>query len=301
MSLKARRELLLAIRPQYQKTRWGEKCRLLDGFLVATGYSRKHAVSLLNGKGAPANNERQRSRQYDDPVRQALLFVSKAANRICSKRLIPFLPGIVASLKKFGHLSLLPDVRKQLLCMSPATADRLLKDERGKYSKSTTRPGYLIKRQIAVRTFSDWNETTPGFLEADLVAYCGETVRGQFLHTLTMTDIATGWTECAALVRRSEVDVMKAMMKVRELLPFPLRGLNQRVVAAADLPEEKKNSLLRMYEQLDPVQLLFEVERLQTELWKTAVGYANVSLEPIRFKSGMRTREGMLECQRSRL
>jgi hypothetical protein len=80
--------------------------------------------------------------------------------------------------------------------------DRLLKSERKKYGKrkSTTRPGHLLKRQIAVRTYSDWNEARPGFLEIDLVAHGGETASGQFLNTLTITDIASTWTECFGLI-----------------------------------------------------------------------------------------------------
>ena len=91
---------------------------------------------------------------------------------------------------------------------------------------STTRPGNLLKRQIRVRTFTEWDQVRPGFFEADLVAHCGESAEGSFLHTLVLVDIASGWTECMALLRRSEADVIGALNAVRQALPFPLLGLD---------------------------------------------------------------------------
>ena len=161
-------------------------------------------------------------------VRLALVTVWKAANRICARRLMPFLPDFVAALERFGHLSLAGEVRERLLAMSPATADRLLYHERHPAGStiSTTRRGKLLKHQIPVRTFFDWNDLAPGFVEADLVAHCGEGAEGAYLNTLTLTDIATGWTECLALIRRSEADVSAAIHAVRQRLPFPLLGLD---------------------------------------------------------------------------
>lgn len=107
-------------------------------------------------------------------------------------------------------------------------ADRLLKQERKKYPrrKSTTKPGYLLKKHIPIRTYSDWSDIRPGFLEADLVAHAGSSASSQFLHTLTMTDIATGWTECSALICKSEISVLRALCSVQNELPFPLLGLD---------------------------------------------------------------------------
>jgi hypothetical protein len=154
--------------------------------------------------------------------------VWNAANRICSKRLIPFLPEFLAALERFGHLAVPANVREQLLAISPATADRLLYKDRHPDGRSisTTRPGKLLKNKITVRTFADWNELAPGFMEADLVAHCGDRAEGAFLNTLVLTDIATGWTECVALVRRSEADVSGAIHSVRQFLPFPLLGID---------------------------------------------------------------------------
>lgn len=112
--------------------------------------------------------------------------------------------------------------------MSSATAERLIKSERTINRKgiTTTKAGSLLKKQIPIRTFSDWNDVVPGFVEADLVAHCGDKVTGTFLNTLTLTDIASCWTECIPLLRKSESDVQSALENIRSLLPFPLLGLD---------------------------------------------------------------------------
>jgi hypothetical protein len=232
MSIESRQELLEALRPQYLKANRKEKKQLLNGFVTATGYNRKHAITLLKvaaEKIEKRRQKRQRKRVYDDKVWQALVQVWRAANRICSKRLVPFLPDLVESMERFGHLSLASETRIKLLSLSAPTVDRLLAVERKKYGsrgKSTTTPGHLLKKQITVRTFADWNDVKPGFLEADLVAHCGESTNGQYLNTLTMTDIATGWTELGALLRKSEAEVIKSLSELRDFLPFPLLGFD---------------------------------------------------------------------------
>lgn len=227
MSTESRRELFDSIRPQYQKANRKDKQTLITGLLTATGLSRKHAIAILNrAPSAPAI--RQREKKYDDAVAEALRIVWLAANKICSKRLIPFLPEFLESLEAFGHIDLKDDVRFKLLSLSPATADRILKAERTKLGKSKglTKPGHLIKKQISVRTFADWKDLQPGFFEADLVAHGGARADGQFLQTLTLTDIETGWTELGALLRRSEADVINALNEMKTLIPFPLLGLD---------------------------------------------------------------------------
>jgi hypothetical protein len=229
MSHGSRTELLNRLVPRYRISTWKEKSRILDEFVSGTGYDRKHSVKLMNrGIRVDIPRKRMPPRRYTEPVRLALITVWKAANRICSRRLMPFLPDFIAALERFGHLSLSGDVREHLLAMSSATADRLLYHERHPAGStiSTTRRGKLLKHQIPIRTFFDWNDLAPGFVEADLVAHCGECAEGAYLNTLTLTDIATGWTECLALIRRNEADVSAAIHAVRQLLPFPLLGLD---------------------------------------------------------------------------
>ena len=234
MSLKSRRELLGSIAPRYKKAFKKEKQGILDEFTAATGYHRKYAVTLLNcfdPEAYPPSEPRRRSREleYTPEVQEALVTVWEAANRICSKRLVPFLPDIVDSLERHGHLSLSANILEKLLAISPATVDRLLYKVRHgaqPHGIGTTKPGSLLKHQVPIRTFSDWNDGRPGFIEADLVAHCGDNVGGSFLHTLTMTDIATGWTECLALLLRDRGLVIRAIETARERIPFPLLGLD---------------------------------------------------------------------------
>src|SRR5437868_13001232 len=172
--------------------------------------------------------QRPRPRRYGPEVQHALFLVWHAANRICAKRLIPFLPTLVEALERHEHLHLTEECRRQLLAMSAATADRLLRSQRtlGLRGLSTTRAGTLLKQQIPIRTFEEWKETRPGFLEADLVAHCGADIEGGYLYTLTLTDIATGWTECLPLLHRSQEAVVAALQRARKLFPFPLLGID---------------------------------------------------------------------------
>jgi hypothetical protein len=151
-----------------------------------------------------------------------------AGNQICSKRLVPFMPESVASLEQHGHLNLTDEVRKLVLSVSPATFDRLLKRERTKNGRGlgTTKPGTLLKKQITVGTFADWNEQVPGFFECDLVAHCGETIMSTFINTLVITDIITTWTECTAIFKKNANDVILALDTARKLLPFTMLGLD---------------------------------------------------------------------------
>jgi len=127
MTFKSRKELLLALRPMYAQVSWVEKQRVLDGFVAATGYNRKHAIVLLNGKPVATTKPPSRARKYDDEVTDALIAVWKANNRICSKRLVPFLPTIITSLERFGHLNVSAATRENLLNLSHSSVVRLLK------------------------------------------------------------------------------------------------------------------------------------------------------------------------------
>src|SRR6266581_2255425 len=230
LRLQTRRALLRHMIPQYRKASTvKKKSKLLDAFTATTGYNRKYAMWLLNhaqeGQHPP---ELQHPRHYGPDVQHALFLVWHAANCICAKRLIPYLPTLVEALERHEHLHLTEECRSQLLSMSAATADRLLRSQRkgGQRGLSTTRAGTLLKQQIPIRTFEDWNETRPGFLEADLVAHCGADIEGGYLYTLTLTDVATGRTECLPLLHRSQEAVLAALQRVRTLFPFPILGID---------------------------------------------------------------------------
>ena len=208
MSIQTRKEILLHVKKRYQEASSNKKRKILDEFIETTNYRRKYAIHLLNcnSNKIAANKQEKRvnKRKYDETIRQALLTVWHAANQICSKRLVPFIPDLLVALERFGHLSLPNDVRSRLLSISPATVDRLLESQRRELNKgiSTTRPSSLLKKQITVRTFADWNDVIPGFLEGDLVAHCGDRTDGSFLNTLVLTDIASSWTEFFPILRK---------------------------------------------------------------------------------------------------
>jgi|GEM_PF-790562 len=229
LSYQSRRELVRQMAPRYQEASRARKSVLLDEFVALTGYVRKYAIQLPNHPEEPKPRSRQvRLPHYGPEVQQALFLAWKAANQICAKRLIPFLPTLIEALERHGHLHLIEEYRKQLLSMSATTADRILRSSRQQatHGVSTTRAGTLLKHQIPIRTFQDWNETEPGFLEADLVAHCGIQAEGGYLYTLTLTDITTGWTECLPLLYRSRETVLAAFQCTQKLFPFPILGID---------------------------------------------------------------------------
>lgn len=230
MSLGSKRELTSAIRPRYQAASGTEKSHILNEFVAATGYHRKYAIDVLNHPPkARSRQKRHKGRRYTPQVKAALITLWQVAGGICAKRLVPGLPALIDALERHQEVSLDTDTRALLLSISPATADRLLSDERRRHKRrglATTKPGTLLKHQIPIRTFADWDDKRPGFVEVDLVAHCDDSVGGEFLYSLVVTDITTGWTECAALLNRSQQTVTDAVDRVRQRLPFPLLGLD---------------------------------------------------------------------------
>ena len=231
MSFQTRRELLEKVAPRYREADRRQKTIILNEFIASTSYKRKYAIRLFSLPEMPSVKtiKKPRPRFYGEAVQDALLVAWAAANYIASKRLAPFLEEFVPALERYGHLKLTEEVRTQLISISPATIDRLLQPWRSRdqlRGRSMTHSGKLLKHQIPVRTFADWEETSPGFFEADLVAHCGWSVEGSFLYTFVLTDIATGWIECLPLLYRSKHAVINALERARQLIPFPMLGLD---------------------------------------------------------------------------
>jgi len=231
MSMKSKRELLLTISPRYVMATGAEKHRILDEFVVTTGYHRKYALFLLHHPPSPRTRpiRRPRASRYPVTLRRALVQLWEIAGRIGSKRLVPGLPALIDAMERHGELPLAAETRALLLSLSPATADRLLAPVRRvalPRGRTTTKPGSLLKHQIPIRTFADWDDDRPGFLEIDLVAHGGESTSGEYLPSLVLTDIRTQWTECVALPNRGEQAVSTAIAHARTLLPVPILGLD---------------------------------------------------------------------------
>ena len=231
MSPGARMEYLKAVHLRYKKANRKEKTNILNEFCKNCGYHRKHAIRTLNTFKRftkPKPKKRGKPPIYDKSIIiKPLKRIWLAANLPCSKRLKAILPLWLPSYEKeFGKLS--PDVPTALCHISASTIDRILKPTRIKYrgrGRSTTKPGTLLKKQIPIKT-DQWDETRPGFLEADTIAHCGESMAGMFAFTLDGVDIATGWTEQRAVWGKGETGVLEQIKDIEESLPFPLLGFD---------------------------------------------------------------------------
>ena len=229
MSHRSKRELLETVWPRYLKASKKEKTQIADEFVAATGYHRKYALRVLkHGPSTKSVKRKGRTAIYRGEVVKVLEQIWDICGRICSRRLHPFLPEVVKVLERHSELEISPETKALLLQMSRSTIDRCLQPARFEKRRglSTTKPGSLLKQQIAVRTFADWDDAQPGFMEIDLVAHCGGSVAGQFLNTLTCTDVSTGWTECLALLYRSQEQVYQALKIMHQRLPFDLLGID---------------------------------------------------------------------------
>ena len=225
-----RRDLKDAIRVRYQTAaNRGERRQILSEFARVTGYHRKHALRVLNQPPA-SPSPCPRVRLYDAAVHQALTVLWEAADRICGKRLRVLLPVLIDAMERHGHLQLDPVVRSRLLDVSAATIDRLLGPEReaaGRMRRRRWGNNSAIKQSVPLRTFAQWGDPEPGYFECDMVEHCGGVKQaGNFVHTLTVTDIHSGWTECAALAVREQSLVVEGIRAVSQRLPFALRGLD---------------------------------------------------------------------------
>jgi hypothetical protein len=219
-----------AVKGRYLRSSKMIKMKILDEFVAATRLHRKAAIRLLNRRSIPIKRKRSgRPRLYNLEAMVALKVAWEATDCLCSKRFRPFLPELVGILRRKGELSVTEETEAQLCRMSASTIDRLLRRWRGNRRRrglSTTKPGTLLKNAIPVRTFSEWNENKPGFLEADLVAHCGDSSEGFYLTTLSTVDVATGWCEPVAVWGKGQDRVGGAVYDVRQRLPMLLLGLD---------------------------------------------------------------------------
>ena len=229
VSMATRDELLAAVSERYRASCRAAKKTIIDEFAATTGYHRKHAMRVLRtGPSAKRSAPRPLRRIYGAAEREALIVLWEASDRVCGKRLKAIIPTLVEAMERHGHLALAAEVRTALLKMSAATIDRALQAQRERCSPRRRRAGAIstIRRSIPVRTFSDWRDPPPGFVEADLVAHSGPVTRGSFVQTLVVTDIASGWTELAPLLVREQTLLVDVLREIRRQLPFPLLGFD---------------------------------------------------------------------------
>ena len=229
VSMATREELISAVRDRYQSAQRREKSRILDEFARITGYCRKHGMRLMRSERATRQSSRPGRRLYDDAVCEALTVLWEASDRICSKRLKVMIPILVGAMERSGHLDLDGAIKERLLQMSPATIDRALKEIRATATgapRRRTAGQTALRRSIPIRTFDDWDEPAPGHFEADLVSHSGPVAKGSFAQTLVLTDIATGWTECAPLLFREQNLLVAVLNEMRVQLPMAVLGFD---------------------------------------------------------------------------
>ena len=230
ISMATRKELIEAVAQRYRGASKSDRSKILDEFAELTKYHRKHAIRVLTGAPRERPQCSARNRLYDEAVRQTLIVLWEASDRLCGKRLKVLIPLLVDAMERHGHLSLDAMLKDKVLSVSAATLDRALRATREQIDgqrKRRTGVGAAIRRSIAVRTFADWGDPPPGFFEVDMVEHCGgPKTDGNYVHTLVLTDIASGWTECVAMPVRNQLLIVQAMAKVAADLLFPMLGVD---------------------------------------------------------------------------
>jgi transposase InsO family protein len=225
------REYAARQRERYEHATRAEKHQLLDEIVAVTGMHRKAAIRLLRrpprARATPGPGGRPRL--YGPEIATAAEVLWQASGRIGAHRLQPFVPELLDRLLVWGELTVAPPVEKLLRRISRPTLARVLSPARAQYPRrgaTITRPSHLLRQEIPIRTFTDWDDARPGFLEVDLVAHCGSSTRGFYLCTLCAVDISTAWIELDAVWGKNQERVGSAVHRVRERLPIPLVGLD---------------------------------------------------------------------------
>lgn len=229
MSKMSKREYLIEVKKKYWHAKKKRKSQLLDDFCAFTGYNRVYAMDLLNKPlKCKWKHKKNRPKVYDQEVINALLRLWDAADFICGERLHPYIPELLDKLLECNEITVSPEVKEKGLRISLGTVKKILRNHKRRTHikiKGTTKPGTLLKHQIAVR-YGPWEEVDPGWCETDTVAHCSDDVSGEFIYTLNLTDISSSWSEQVAIWGKGEQATVKEMENIRQRLPFKLLGLD---------------------------------------------------------------------------
>jgi hypothetical protein len=221
--------VIRAFTKQYKQARKKGKSELLTKLTIITGYSRKYLMEILpNPPGFQKRKRRIQQSKYV-PVLKPLRILWAVSNYACGKRLKPLIPSLIAALRRHKELIIVKEERNLLIRVSASTIDRLLDHDRKRINikgRSRTKPGSLLKHQIPIKTWADWDNAKPGFAEIDSVHHCGNSLYGEYIYTLDLVDVATGWNECCAHLGRGEYRTIAALNTIKGRLPFPLLGID---------------------------------------------------------------------------
>jgi hypothetical protein len=230
MTQKVKEEMLPRLRQRYVARGREGRSRMIDELCEQFGYERKHAIKLLNaraGWGGDPARAKGRPPSYGGEVAAVLWDLWMASEQPCGKRLAAMLAQWLPFYERH-HGRLGATLRAKVLSISAAQIDRVLARRKAgslRRGRCATRPGGLLKRQIEIRT-DNWDITRAGYMEADTVAHCGESLEGDFIWSVTYTDIFTGWTANRAVWNRGQHGVLEATRAVEAALPFELLGLD---------------------------------------------------------------------------
>ena len=300
LTVKERKKVTAIMAPRYQKARRKDKGVILNEFIELTGCSRRYASYVLRSHGKKVwidertvvqrdvrkRIPRKKPKVYDAAVEEALRKIWYIMDCICGKRLAPILGEIVRRLERFREITLSDEVRQKLFTISSSSIDRVLAKERKRHQlkgRGHTKPGTLLKHQIPIRTFSQWNEKKPGFVEIDLVGHDGGDGHGDFAQTLDVTDVCTTWTETEAVRNKAQKWVFDALMAIQQRMPFPLLGID------SDSGGEFINNHLFHYCQKEKITFTRSrsnrkndscfVEQKNYSIVRRAVGYLRYDME----------------------